>query len=269
MEVLIPVSPYHVVRLSEVYAHMLKRPPAHDHVVRTLSTKKVNDQPMVQGELVMAGEDTLEAYPLARKYPLHFRKTYYPICFFQDPAGEFAKHTRVSEVLDVPPPIGSTRTSFRSCFLPGRPLNTISPFGKEPEESNIVPAQEMGLVAQLGLWKLLEELYGKLLRLHAAGIAHGDAELHNFIVTPAPAGITMIDFEKAVLREDAASAEAWETACEKDVHELLKEAVYLMCALGRQRGKMGERAWILIEKLFRDPDRFVREIERRAGPSFG
>lgn len=269
MDVLLSVSPYHQVRLAEVYAHMVEKPPAHDYVVRTLATKKINDQPMVQGELVLAGADTLAAYPLARLYPLHFRKTYYPVCFYQDPAGEFAKHTRVSEVIDVPPPIGSTRTSFRSCFLPGRPLDKVSPFGKEPEESNIAPAQELGLAAQMGLWKLLEELYTKLERLHRAGIAHGDAELHNFIVTPAPAGITMIDFEKAVLREEVESEEAWQEACEKDVRELLKEAVYLMCALGRQRGEMGERAWLMMDGHFRDPGRFVREIERRAGPSFG
>jgi len=269
MDVLIPVSPYHEVRLAEVYAHLLDHPPAHDYVLRTLAAKKINDQPMVQGELVVAGADTREAFTLARQYPLHFRKTYYPICFFQDPAGEFAKHARASEVIDVPPPIGSTRTIFRSCFLPGRPLDKVSPFGTEPEESNIAPAREMGLAAQFGLWKLLEELYGKLQRLHRAGIAHGDAELHNFIVTPAPVGITMIDFEKAVLREEAKSPAAWEEACEKDVHELLKQAVYLMCGLGRQRGEMAERAWLLIEKLFRDPGRFVREIERRVGPSIG
>lgn len=263
MDILVPVSPFHQIRLDEAYAQLLSRPPEHDYVLRTLATKKVNDQPMVQGDLVIAGKDTLEAYPLARDYPLHFRKTYYPICFFQDPAGEFSKHVRVSEVIDVAPPIGSTRTSFRSCFIPGRSLSLCSPFGTEPEESNIAPALEMELVAQCGLWKLLEELYGKLQRLHQAGIAHGDAELHNFIVTPSPVGITMIDFEKAVLEEEAISEDVWKEACEKDMHNILQQAVYLMCALGRQSGQMGESAWSLKEKLFRDPERFSREIERR------
>ena len=37
--------------------------------------------------------------------------------------------------------IGSTRTEFRCCFIPGVPFPRLSPFGAEPYESNIGTAQ--------------------------------------------------------------------------------------------------------------------------------
>ena len=55
------------------------------------------------------------------------------------------------------------------------------------------------------------------------------------------------------------------TACEADFTELLKDAVYLMCALGRQPCVLGEHAWSKIPDLFDEPGRFQRAVERNAG----
>ena len=49
-----------------------------------------------------------------------------------------------------------------------------------------------------------------------------------------------------------------------DLEPLLREAVYLQCALGRQESPLGERSWNRLGELFRSPERFRRAIETRA-----
>src|SRR5690606_10603611 len=98
------------------------RAPREDFVVRTLAHKKAGQTTLMMGELVIAGAATRDQYALARKYPLHFRKTYYPGGMHGDPRAEFDLHQRASTVVPVPPPIGATRETFRSCLLPGSPL---------------------------------------------------------------------------------------------------------------------------------------------------
>ncbi len=120
------VSPRHHVALSEDYLTMIDRAPREDFVVRTLAHKKAGETTLMMGELVIAGAATREQYALARRYPLHFRKTYYPGGMHGDPRAEFDLHMRASSVVPVPPPIGATRETFRSCLLPGSPLNRLS-----------------------------------------------------------------------------------------------------------------------------------------------
>jgi hypothetical protein len=45
---------------------------------------------------------------------------------------------------------------------------------------------------------------------------------------------------------------------------LLKEAVYLQCALGRQPGPLADMAMTRIGELFPSPGRFERKIRRQA-----
>ena len=49
-----------------------------------------------------------------------------------------------------------------------------------------------------------------------------------------------------------------------DFDELLKEAVYLQCAMGRQPGAMADLAMERIGDLFAAPGRFQRHIRRQA-----
>lgn len=262
------MTPQHEIDLTDAWAELVERPPDHDLVVRTLARREVNGQPLVTAELVVAGNDTRNAYPRALEFPVHFRKSYYPICFFQNPANEYRNQEDASRIegIGVAPPIGSTRTSFRACFVPGVPLDKVSPLGLEPEERNIEAAHECDLLVLVGLWNLLEDLERRVDALHGAGIAHGDLELHNVIVTRAPAGTELIDFENAV-RRDEVDAAKWEEVCAADFRELLRLAVFVQCGLGAQSGALADRTAEALDagELVKSPERFAREIGRRSG----
>ena len=88
-------------------------------------------------------------------------------------------------------------------------------------------------------------------------------ELHNIAVAPSPAEAVLIDFELAKRKEDLAP-EDWQRAVQSDFTELLKEAVYLQCALGRQPGPLADMAMDRIGELFPSPGRFERKIRRQA-----
>lgn len=261
---LIPVSPRHSVLIAQEFVHLIEGPPQRDFVVRTLAKRQAGSLMLMLGELVIAGLETRERHPLAKTYPLHFRKTYFPGRLHGDPRSEFEHHERASALIGLPPPIGWGLNVFRSCLLPGKPYSRLSPFGAEPEERNIDTAHKLDLASAAGLWRLAEEAFAALSRLHAGGLAHGDAELHNFIICPCPLEPLLIDFEAAVLKE-ALAPDAWQARCALDLVPLLREAVFLQCALGRQPGALGELSWQRLPELVRDADRFRRAIEIEAG----
>lgn len=261
------LSPLHEVELSSTYGHYIQHPPDHDIVLFNLSKKMANNEPLIQGELVIAGQDTLEQYELARTYPLHFRKTYYPTSFHQDPAEELRHLNRASEILDIPPAIGSTRTTFRSCFVPGRPLDKLSPFGVEPPERNIEIAKEqVEPMVLIGLWKLYEELYRQVKKLHQGGLAHGDLYLHNAIVSMAPIKVCLIDFELAKHRDEI-TVEEWAKITAFDRQELFTQAAYVQCGLGRQAGELAEAVYEVLPDLFgRHAGRYRRAMDHAGSP---
>jgi hypothetical protein len=260
---IIPVSPRHSIKLAQAYHHLMDSPPGSDFVVRTLLQRKVGDTPLMSAELVIAGKETRERFPRAGEFPLHFRKTYFPASLHGDPQVEFNNQTRAATLLDCPPPIGWSPLSFRSCFLPGKPFSKISPFGLEPEEQNIQVARELPIASAAGLWSLLEQAYKLLNTLHAGGITHGDAELHNFIVCPSPLELLVIDFEN--VREKASlGAQEWESAKAEDLKMILREAVFLQCALGPQPSELARCAWDRMDSIMDSPNRFRREIRRQS-----
>jgi hypothetical protein len=251
------------VTVDDDYQALIARAPQQDFVVRTLAKRMAGDTPLMSGELVIAGQATRERYPLAETYPLHFRKTYYPGRLRGDTEVEFARHTRASEILGIPAPIGFAGGTFRSCLLPGRPLDQVlAPFGTEPELSNIQHAEKLTLACAAGLWLLCERLMAAHLTLQQAGLTHGDAELHNFIVCPAPLDVLPIDFDMAVLK-DAVSDEEWKTRSNNDLEPLLKMAVYLQCALGAQQGALAEHSLAKLDALFRNASVFRGAMEDR------
>ena len=259
----VPVSPRHSVRLAREYVGLIERAPQQDYVVRTIARREANGLPLMSAEIVIAGRETREKFLLARTFPLHFRKTYSPARMHGNPAKEFEYHTLASRIIRLPPPIGFSAQTYRSCLVPGRPYNRLSPFGGEPEESNIRVAEGLPLASAAGLWRLAEAALAELTTLHAAGLAHGDAELHNFVVCPAPLEIIVIDFESAV-EKNAVDGEAWTKRCAADLTPLLREAVFLQCALGRQEGPLAEQSLGEMKRLFKGPDRFRRVIEEQS-----
>jgi hypothetical protein len=259
----IAVSPRHTVLLAIELVSLIEKPPRQDFVVRTRARREANGLPLMTAELVIAGEETRRIHAAAETYPLHFRKTYFPGRLHGDPRLEFEQHLLASRLCKTPPPIGHSPDVFRSCLVPGHSYARLTPFGGEPPENNIAKAQKLPLAIAAGLWRLAEETLAQLLQLQDGGLAHGDAELHNCIVCPAPLEAILIDFEAAVRRETIGDV-AFETRCALDLQPLLREAVYLQCALGRQPGRLGELCWTFMGELFRSADRFRRAIELQA-----
>jgi hypothetical protein len=257
----IAVSPRHRVRLASEYLLLIDRAPHRDFVVHTLEKREANGLPLMSAEIVIASAKTREQFPLAATYPLHFRKTYFAGRLHGDPGVEFDNSTRAGAVIDLPPPIGYTSNSFRSCLIPGSPYRRLTPFIVEPEDRNLRCATELPLAAAAGLWRLAEDAYRQLAALHAGGVAHGDLELQNMIVCPAPLEVVLIDFEAAVLR-DAVDDAAWTARCDADRVPLLREAIFLQAALGRQQGAYADDAWNAAPKLFRDAERYHHAIEQ-------
>jgi hypothetical protein len=260
----VQLSPRHAVTVDEDYLALIERAPRQDFVVRTLAKRMAGETPLMSGELVIAGQTTREHHPLAAAYPLHFRKTYYPGRLRGDPKVEFERHTEASRVLGIPEPIGYFDSTFRSCLLPGRPFDQVTPFGSDPEDSNIRHADKLPLASAGGLWLLAESIYATLTKLQEAGITHGDAELHNFVVCSAPLEVLPIDFDMAV-RRDTLSESDWQQRCAQDLEQVLKVAVYLQCALGQQVGPLAELSLARVDTLFKRSDPFLRAIEGRRG----
>ncbi len=259
----VPVSPRHFVTIDDDYFALIRRAPQEDFVVRTLARTMAGDVPLMIGELVIAGHATRERYPLATEYPLHFRKTYFPGRLRGDTKLEFERHEQASAVLGIPPPIGRAGGTFRSCLLPGRPFDQLLPFGSEPETGNIKHAENLNLASAAGLWLLAERTLLTLTTLHRAGMTHGDAQLHNFIVCYAPVDVVPIDFDMSILKGSVGAA-TWEEHCAGDLEPLFKVAVYLQCALGAQGGPLAEGSLAEIDRLFPSSDPFRRAIEERA-----
>jgi hypothetical protein len=251
------------VTIDDDYFSLIQRAPRQDFVVRTLARTMAVDTPLMEGELVIAGQATRERYPLAATYPLHFRKTYYAGRLRGDARVEFERHTRASEALGMPPPIGHDRGIFRCCLFPGRPFDRIMPFGTEPEDSNIKHAESLPLASAAGLWLLAEKVLVTLTTLHEAGLTHGDAELQNFIVCYAPVDILPIDFEMSSLR-DGTDDEEWGRRCSEDLDPLCKVAVFLQCVLGAQQGSLAELSLGRMDRLLARSEPFRRAIESRA-----
>jgi len=232
-------------------------------VVRTLAHRQSGDLPLMTADLVIAGREARKLHPLANDFPLHFRKTYYPGRLHGDPEIEFRNHQRASECIGLPPPIGWWPRGFRACFYPGKPYSRLSPFGAEPQEANIGIARDLDLARAAGLWKLLEEAFSLVSRLHDGGLVHGDLELHNLIVCLAPLEVLIIDFENALDRES--NGPDWENRRRRDWENILREAIYLQCRLGQQTGALAAMAAERMDEILNDPDRFRREIGFQAG----
>lgn len=255
------VSPRHSVRLASEYLLLFNRAPSRDFVVRTITRREANGSPLMSADIVIASEETRARFPLANTYPLHFRKTYYPGRLHGDPKHEVDSHARASKLIGLPPPIGFTDSEFRACLIPGMPYNRMSPFGVEPEEANLPRAQAMPLATAAGLWLLLERAFALMEKLHAGGLAHGDAETHNFIVCPSPLEIVLIDYEVAIAKESV-PAERWEKTCRQDMVPLLREALLLETRLGPQEGALAVAAAERRAECFKNPERIWREIDR-------
>ena len=120
----------------------------------------------------------------------------------------------------------------------------------EPQESCLGIAQQADPAALIGLWKLAEEAYAQVQKLHAKHFFPRDLELHNLIVCTAPVRLFLIDFESAERDFQGTETERQEL-CFKDDAELLRLAIYLQSGLGHQTGPLAEAALAALPRLFR------------------
>lgn len=257
----IAVSPRHSVRLASEYWPLLERAPQRDFVVHLIEKREANGVPLMLAEIVIASAAARAQFPLAVEYPLHFRKTYFAARMHGDPKREHEYAARASEILQLPPPIGFTQHEVRSCLVPGSCYRQLSPFDPDSEDTSLRRVSSVQLAAAAGLWRLAEEAYAQLCKLHENGMCHGDAALQNFIVCPAPLEVVLIDFEASLLR-DGTDDETWQRRCKADFDALLREAVLLQACLGLQRGALADHAWQAAPGLFRDAGRLRRVVER-------
>jgi len=256
------LTPAHKVDLSPEFEELVVHAPIQDVVIRTIARKSANFQPLVQSELVIAGEQTRMDFPQAQIYPVHFRKTYYPTALHPHPEKEFTRHERASQILNVPPPIGATWNEFRSCFIPGQMFSKISPFGVEPPMANLRIARDTSPAALIGMWYLLEDLYKQVTALHLSGMCHGDLFLHNVVIPHSPIGLYLIDFEQAIILEELNDPSKWEALCQQDLNELLKHAIWVQCGLGYQEGPLADCCLEHLEALMgHDADSFRRAMD--------
>ena len=122
----VALSPLHRVELAEACAPLLETPPERDFALHTIALKKAPDgRPLVHSELVIAGRVTRERFPAAREFPVHFLKSFHPWTLHGDPAVEFARTGIAASILGSPPPVGHDANSFRTTFIPGRPLSRL------------------------------------------------------------------------------------------------------------------------------------------------
>jgi len=248
----IPLSQFHSIEVAEGLRYLLAEPREKDFSLRSIARKEGPDgRELVQMQLVIAGRQTRADYPLAERYPIHFVKSYHPWSFHGDPKVEFENHRVASEILGAPEPIGADANTIRSSFLPGKPLSRLSPFTDvEPQESCLGIAQQADPAALIGLWRLAQEAFAQIQKLHEKNFFHRDLELHNLIVCTAPVRVFLIDFESAE-RDFKGTQEEREELCLKDLAELFRLAIYLQSGLGYQEGALAEASLAAMPKLFR------------------
>ena len=257
----IAVTPRHQIRVAAEYLPLLDNPPSRDFVVHVIEQRQANGLPLMSAEIVIAGSQTRAQFPLAKEYPLHFRKTYFAARLHGDPQQEYERALAASALAQLPPPIGASHDQIRHCFIPGRPYRKLSPFEPEGEDQNLRRARDVGLATAAGLWHMLQEAYALLVKLHAGGLSHGDTQLQNFIVSPAPLEVIVIDFEATETRKSTDEL-TWAKRCAADFAPILHEALLLQVALGRQMGTLADHACNRAPELFRDSARVLRYIEQ-------
>lgn len=258
----IPLSPMHSIEIAEELRHLLDRPQENDFPVHSIAQKTGPDgRDLVSSYLVIAGWKTRREYPASEKYPIHFLKSYYPWSFHGDPRIEYENTVAASKILGTPAPIGYDKNSLRTAFIPGRPLSRLSPFTDvEPDESCLGIARQADTATLIGLWRLAEEVYTQVQKLHEHRFFHRDLELHNIIVCTAPVQALLIDFEGAEVEFQGTDEEFAERRF-RDLYELLRLAVFLQSGLGRQEGKLAKESLEAIPRLFRASSTFAARLD--------
>ena len=257
----IAVSPRHTVLLATELYPLVEKAPRQDFVVRTRARREANGLPLMTAELVIAGEETRQAHPPPRPIRCTFARPTSPdgctairrsssssTCWRRSSAGRRRRS-------------GTRPTCFAAAWCRASPTRASRRSAASLPRTTSPRRRSCRWRPRRGCGGWPRKRWRSCSCFRSGGLAHGDAELHNIIVCPAPLEPILIDFEAAVATGRRWTSAAWEARCEQDLQPLLREAVYLQCALGRQPSPLGERSWNRLGELFRSPDRFRRAIE--------
>jgi len=169
--------------------------PAKDEVLAVLY-----DNGAIRGEMVLTGRETIDRFPAAAKFQLHFRKTNLSDLGYH-PTEEY-QHLRVlgSEAPGIAPvALGHTQCILLTEFIPGKSLLALSPFS--------FPRANPGKIANPGgLWAAAQAAYDAAEELHGAGWVHGDLHLDNILIT-GEGKARIIDFESLRQPQDESEFE--------------------------------------------------------------
>ncbi len=94
----------------------------------------------------------------------------------------------------------------------------------------------------IGLWRLVEDVFEQIEKLHSQRFWHGDLELHNVVVCTGPIQTFLMDFGSSD-RAFSGPETIWERRRSRDLFELLRLAIYLQCGLGANRGDSLANHW--------------------------
>lgn len=211
------------------------------------------------GDIVIPGRLTLEQHPVAANFGVHFRKIYTPesppIGRGETPEVEFRRTTRAvarmpADIAARLTPLGFEELIYRSRVVPGQTFAATSPFSDLSYEDAIIERIDPD-----SGWKLasrIAESYDTILRMHAAGVLHGDLHLDNIMWISDEGGPSAqpIDLAASALKEDLTENE-WAEGTFDDQNEFLREAGLLQLNQGaRLPGGCFETARRLADDLF-------------------
>ena len=253
---LIKVSPRHSVRLAQEYSHLIGRAPQRDFVVRNLVRRDANGLPLMTAELVIAGRETRERFPLASLYPLHFRKTYFPGRFHADPETEFQRHSRAVESIHCLRPLAGRARRSAPVFSRA---NLTPPVALRRRAGREQPGARAGNSDS----RLPPLAARKKLLFNSRRFMKAASRTATWNCTTS-SSVRAIGVGAHRLRQCCGTRKrrprAWEKGCARDFTQLLREAVFLQCALGRQPGPLADLAWQRMDEFLKAPERFRREI---------
>ncbi|WP_198529897.1 phosphotransferase [Geminisphaera colitermitum] len=210
-------------------------------------------------DIVIPGIETRKAFPPTNTYGIHFRKIYTPasppIGRGETPEVEFARTIRALSKIPTDlgnrlKPLAHESLVYRSRVVPGQTFAAMSPFSDLSYEDAIAAPLIPEVADRLEM--RISASYDATLRLHKAGVLHGDLHLDNimWIADDPTAPVQPIDLASTVFKEDI-SAQEWDMGVFDDLNEFLREAGLLQ--LNQKRRIIGccfDEARKLASELF-------------------
>lgn len=262
----LPQSPKALDGLQAAYGEFVATPPREDITLLSVyeNLDASGSRPLVLGELVLAGRKTRLTVPETQRYPIHFKKTYFPGAS-GNPKDELKLTKQAADLLGgfSPKAIGADNFSIRTSIVPGVAWAAISPLCKGHNFVSGSRKESLGqglhllregkrTPALLSYWKTLEAINTAIDRLHKKCV-HGDLHRNNILMVPQKGGFepVIIDFEtlqdlRGLDKEEASELKA------DDKQELWMECAALQLVIGKQPTKLGKEAWVKREELL-DP----------------